>query len=73
LHVGGQTAIMSDLSAKLDKALIPYLVVVVGLAFLIMIAVFRSIWVPLIGTVGFIFSVLATFGVTVAIFQEGNF
>ncbi|MFW0785475.1 MMPL family transporter [Gordonia sp. CPCC 206044] len=73
LHVGGQTAIMSDLSAKLDKALIPYLVVVVGLAFLIMIAVFRSIWVPLIGTLGFIFSVLATFGVTVAIFQEGWF
>ncbi|GAB2661147.1 MMPL family transporter [Gordonia jinhuaensis] len=71
LHVGGQTAIMSDLSAKLDKALIPYLIVVVGLAFLIMVAVFRSIWVPLIGTVGFIFSVLATFGVTVAIFQEG--
>ncbi|OBA65134.1 MMPL family transporter [Gordonia sp. 852002-10350_SCH5691597] len=73
LHVGGQTAIMSDLSAKLDKALIPYLIVVVGLAFLIMIAVFRSIWVPLIGTIGFIFSVLATFGVTVAIFQEGWF
>ncbi len=71
LHVGGQTAIMSDLSAKLDRALIPYLVVVVGLAFLIMIAVFRSIWVPLIGTIGFVFSVLATFGVTVAIFQEG--
>lgn len=71
LHVGGQTAIMSDLSAKLDKALIPYLIVVVGLAFLIMIAVFRSIWVPLIGTVGFVFSVLATFGVTVLIFQEG--
>ncbi len=71
MHVGGQTAIMSDLSAKLDKALIPYLVVVVGLAFLIMIGVFRSIWVPLVGTIGFIFSVLATFGVTVAIFQEG--
>ena len=71
LHVGGQTAIMSDLSAKLDKALIPYLVVVVGLAFLIMVGVFRSLWVPLVGTVGFIFSVLATFGVTVAIFQEG--
>ncbi|GAB88698.1 MMPL family transporter [Gordonia rhizosphera] len=72
LHVGGQTAIMSDLSAKLDRALIPYLVVVVGLAFLIMIAVFRSIWVPLIGTIGFVFSVLATFGMTVAIFQEGS-
>ncbi|MFE0751905.1 MMPL family transporter [Gordonia sp. NPDC058843] len=71
LHVGGQTAIMSDLSQKLDDALIPYLVVVVGLAFLIMIGVFRSLWVPLVGTLGFIFSVLATFGITVAIFQEG--
>ena len=70
-HVGGQTAILSDLSEKLSKALIPYLAVVVGLAFLIMIGVFRSLWVPLIGTVGFIFSVLATFGVTVLIFQEG--
>ncbi|GAA10996.1 MMPL family transporter [Gordonia alkanivorans] len=73
LHVGGQTAIMSDLSQKLNDALIPYLIVVVGLAFLIMIGVFRSLWVPLIGTVGFIFSVLATFGITVAIFQEGWF
>lgn len=71
IHVGGQTAILSDLSEKLSKALIPYLAVVVGLAFLIMIGVFRSLWVPLIGTVGFIFSVLATFGVTVLIFQEG--
>ncbi|GAA4752590.1 MMPL family transporter [Gordonia alkaliphila] len=71
LHVGGQTAIMSDLSTKLDKALIPYIAVVVGLAFLIMIAVFRSIWVPLIGTIGFVFSVLATFGITTAVFTDG--
>ena len=73
MHVGGMTAIMSDMSDKLDKALIPYLIVVVGLAFLIMVAVFRSLWVPLIGTIGFIFSVLAAFGATVAIFQEGMF
>ncbi len=71
LHVGGQTAIMSDLSAKLDGALIPYLIVVVGLAFLIMIGVFRSLWVPLVGTIGFIFSVLGAFGITVGVFQEG--
>ncbi|MGB3301560.1 MAG: MMPL family transporter [Gordonia sp. (in: high G+C Gram-positive bacteria)] len=73
IHVGGQTAIMSDLSAKLDSALIPYLIVVVGLAFLIMIGVFRSLWVPLIGTLGFIFSMLATFGLTTAIFTDGAF
>ncbi|GAA3965141.1 MMPL family transporter [Gordonia caeni] len=71
IHVGGQTAIMSDLSAKLDKALIPYIAVVVGLAFLIMIGVFRSLWVPLIGTLGFVFSVLATFGITTLVFTDG--
>ncbi|MFT4086723.1 MAG: MMPL family transporter [Gordonia sp. (in: high G+C Gram-positive bacteria)] len=71
LHVGGQTAIMSDLSNKLDKALLPYIAVVVGLAFLIMIGVFRSIWVPLIGTLGFVFSVLGTFGITTLIFSDG--
>ncbi|MFZ2510140.1 MAG: MMPL family transporter [Gordonia sp. (in: high G+C Gram-positive bacteria)] len=71
IHVGGQTGIMSDLSAKLDKALIPYIALVVGLAFLIMIAVFRSLWVPLIGTLGFIFSVLATFGITTLVFTDG--
>ena len=73
IHVGGQTAIMSDLSAKLDEALIPYLIVVVGLAFLIMIGVFRSLLVPLIGTLGFIFSMVATFGITTAIFTDGAF
>ncbi len=71
LHVGGETATLSDLSAKLDEALIPYIAVVVGLAFLIMIAVFRSIWVPLIGTLGFIFSVLAAFGITTLVFTDG--
>lgn len=71
IHVGGQTATMSDLSAKLDAALIPYIAVVVGLAFLIMIAVFRSLWVPLIGTLGFVFSMLATFGVTTLVFTDG--
>ena len=73
IHVGGQTAILSDLSAKLDSALIPYIAVVVGLAFLIMIIVFRSLWVPLIGTLGFIFSVMATFGITSWIFTDGAF
>ncbi|MFW0783039.1 MMPL family transporter [Gordonia sp. CPCC 206044] len=72
INVGGQTAIMSDISAKLSSALIPFLVVVVGLAFIILMIVFRSILVPLIATVGFLFSVCATFGATVAIFQLGH-
>lgn len=71
LGVAGETAILSDMSSKLNSALIPYLIVVVGLAFLILMVVFRSILVPLTATLGFLFSVCATFGVTVAIFQEG--
>lgn len=73
VNVGGQTAITSDISAKLSSALIPFLLVVVGLAFIILMVVFRSILVPLTATIGFLFSVCATFGVTVAIFQEGDF
>ncbi len=71
MNVGGETATLSDLSAKLDDALIGYIAVVVGLAFLIMIVVFRSIWVPLIGTLGFVFSLMAAFGVTTAVFTDG--
>ncbi|MGV9709413.1 MMPL family transporter [Gordonia sp. NPDC003424] len=72
VNVGGQTAIMSDISAKLSSALIPFLVVVVGLAFIILAIVFRSLLVPAIATIGFVFSVCATFGATVWIFQEGH-
>lgn len=73
LGVAGQTAIVADMSSKLSSALIPYLIVVVCLAFIIMMVVFRSILVPLTATLGFLFSVCATFGATVAIFQEGDF
>ncbi|NMO01694.1 MMPL family transporter [Gordonia sp. TBRC 11910] len=72
IHVGGQTAIMSDISQKLSSALIPFLIIVIGFAFIILMIVFRSILVPLTATVGFLFSVLATFGATVWIFQEGH-
>ncbi|KAA0024551.1 MMPL family transporter [Antrihabitans cavernicola] len=69
--VTGQTALESDVSNSLSKALIPYLAVVVGLAFLLLMLVFRSVLVPLTATLGFLLSVAATFGATVAIFQEG--
>ena len=69
--VTGQTALENDISDTLGKALIPYLAVVVGLAFILLMLVFRSILVPLTATLGFLLSVAATFGVTVAIFQEG--
>lgn len=71
VHYGvtGQTAMELDVSERLADALIPYLAVVVGLAFILLMLVFRSILVPLTATLGFLLSVGATFGATVAIFQ----
>ncbi|MDH3019192.1 hypothetical protein BJF87_00825 [Gordonia sp. CNJ-863] len=69
--VTGQTAIELDISDRLSDSLIPYLLVVVGLAFILLIIVFRSILVPLTAALGFLLSVAATFGVTVALFTDG--
>lgn len=69
--ITGQTAIENDISDRLQSALLPYLAVIVGLAFVLLMLVFRSILVPLTATLGFLLSVAATFGATVAIFQNG--
>jgi RND superfamily putative drug exporter len=69
--VAGTTAMNVDVSQKLADALLPYLALVVGLAFLLLIAVFRSLLVPLKAALGFLLSVLAGLGVVVAVFQWG--
>ncbi|MGB2923099.1 MAG: MMPL family transporter [Mycobacterium sp.] len=71
--VAGQTAMMSDLSDALLKSLAPYLALVIGLAFLVLMLVFRSLLVPLTATLGFLLSVGATFGALVSVFQDGLF
>ncbi|MEV6347722.1 MMPL family transporter [Actinoplanes sp. NPDC051851] len=72
LAVTGTTAVNIDVSAKLTAALIPYLAIVVGLAFVLLMLVFRSILVPLKATVGFLLSVGASFGALTFVFQEGH-
>ncbi|MEU9730566.1 MMPL family transporter [Streptomyces sp. NPDC048002] len=69
--VSGSTAMNIDFSQKMNDALVPYLALVVGLAFLLLIAVFRSILVPLKAALGFLLSVLAALGAVVAVFQWG--
>jgi RND superfamily putative drug exporter len=71
IAVTGLTAINIDVSTKLGDSLLPYLAIVVGLAFVLLMLVFRSILVPLKATVGFLLSVAATFGAVVAVFQWG--
>ncbi|MCU1545070.1 MAG: hypothetical protein JWP30_170 [Homoserinimonas sp.] len=69
--VTGLTATNIDISQTLADALPLYLLVVLGLSIILMILVFRSIAVPLIATAGFLLTVLATLGATVAVFQWG--
>ncbi|MFI7382491.1 MMPL family transporter [Streptomyces sp. NPDC049813] len=69
--VTGQTAMTIDFSQTLNDALVPYLLLVVGLAFLLLMLVFRSILVPLKAALGFLLSVAAALGAVVAVFQWG--
>jgi RND superfamily putative drug exporter len=69
--VTGQTAMMIDVSAKLGDALLPYLGVIIGLALVLLVLVFRSILVPVKATLGFLLTIGATFGAVVAVFQWG--
>ncbi|MER5491284.1 MMPL family transporter [Streptomyces sp. NPDC002490] len=71
ITVTGATAMNIDVSEKLNDALLPYLALVVGLAFLLLIIVFRSVLVPLKAALGFLLSVLAALGAVVAVFQWG--
>jgi RND superfamily putative drug exporter len=69
--VTGQTAVAIDVSDRLADALLPFALVVVGLALVLLMLVFRSILVPIKAAVGFLLSVGASFGAVVAVFQWG--
>ena len=71
--VTGATAIGLDISDLLGASFVPFALVVVGLAFLLLMVAFRSLVVPLKATLGFLLSVGATLGVVVAVFQWGWF
>jgi putative drug exporter of the RND superfamily len=69
--VTGQTAVGVDISSKLSAVFPLYLAVVVGLAVVLLVVVFRSLWVPLKAALGFLLSVGVSLGATVAVFQWG--
>ncbi|MEI5523775.1 MMPL family transporter [Streptomyces brasiliscabiei] len=69
--ITGQTALFIDFSQTLDDAMVPYLALVVGLAFILLVLVFRSLLVPLKAALGFLLSVTAALGAVVAVFQWG--
>lgn len=71
VYVTGQTAVSVDVAQTLDKALPRYLVLVVGLALVLLVLVFRSILVPVTGVLGFLLTIGAALGATTAVFQWG--
>lgn len=71
LAVTGRTALNIDVSERIADAMVPYLLLVVGLSLLLLGIVFRSVLVPVKATLGFVLSLAATLGIVVAVFQWG--
>jgi RND superfamily putative drug exporter len=71
MAVTGVTAVGIDISTRLTGALIPFGLVVVGLSVILLMAVFRSVLVPVKAALGFLLSVGSAMGITVAVFQWG--
>jgi putative drug exporter of the RND superfamily len=69
--VGGQTAIFDDFATVLSRKLPLFFGVVVLLSFLLLMAVFRSLLIPLIAAIMNLLSAAAAFGVVSAVFQNG--
>jgi RND superfamily putative drug exporter len=70
-YVGGETAGSVDASAYLASRLVWVIAVVLLLAFLLLMAVFRSLAIPLKAVIVNMLSVGAAYGVIVAVFQWG--
>ncbi|MHB8657131.1 MAG: MMPL family transporter [Solirubrobacteraceae bacterium] len=69
--VGGNTAIFDDFSRVLTAKLPLFIGIVVGLSFILLMAVFRSVAIPLTAAVMNMLSAGAAFGVVTAVFQDG--
>lgn len=70
-YVGGATAVAEDFSTVLTDKLPEFLLVVVGLGFLVLMVLFRSLLIPLTAALTALLSYFAALGVTVAVFQWG--
>jgi RND superfamily putative drug exporter len=71
VHVGGINAIFEDFGKAISEKLPLFIGVVVLLSALLLMIVFRSIWVPLKAVAMNLLSIGAAFGLVVAVFQWG--
>lgn len=72
-YVGGATATAADFSTVLREKLPSFLLIVVVLGFLVLMVLFRSLLVPLTAVLTSLLSYGAALGVSVFVFQWGNF
>lgn len=70
-YVGGFQAVAQDFTQVLSQALPIFLMVVIGLGFLVLVVLFRALLVPLTGAATSLLSFMASLGVVVAVFQWG--
>jgi putative drug exporter of the RND superfamily len=71
IHIGGTTAVNADYSQALSSSLPEFLAIVVGLAFLLLLVVFRSLLIPLVASIMNLLSFGVALGVMTAAFQFG--
>jgi putative drug exporter of the RND superfamily len=71
IAVTGTTAVGIDISTRITAALIPFVLIVMGLSIVLLMAVFRSVLVPVKAALGFLLTVGTGLGVSVAVFQWG--
>jgi RND superfamily putative drug exporter len=71
VYVGGNTASFEDFSDKVASRLPLFIATVIGLSVLLLIAAFRSLWIPLVSAVFNLLSIGAAYGVVTAVFQDG--
>lgn len=70
-HVGGVTASFSDTADRIQDRLPLFIAAVIGLSFILLMMVFRSVLVPIKAALLNLLSIGAAYGVLVAVFQWG--
>ncbi|WP_028045103.1 MMPL family transporter [Cellulomonas sp. URHE0023] len=70
-HVGGQTANFADVGIRVNDRLPVFVLAVLGMSFLLLMLVFRSVLVPLKAVLLNLLSIGASYGVMVMVFQWG--
>ena len=71
VYVGGATAAFTDVDEKITERMPYFFLIVIGLSFLILMTVFRSVVIPVKAALLNLLSIGAAYGIVVAVFQWG--